>query len=252
MLKWLLIVLIAANAAFFAWTQGWLDTVVGGRSIGDREPGRLAQQVRPDSVVILSASEVASAASAAKAASAASAAAALAASAASAASSPPSACLEAGPFTGPALAAAETTMATLMPASAWSKVSIDVPGSWVVYMGPYRAVDQRAKKEAELRRRGLKYEAFKLPPELSAEQRSALSVQLLPGLSLGRYASVESAEAALAKFVVAGVNSARVVELFKPYAAQALRVDKAEAALVTRLKGLTGGTALNKPFVACS
>ena len=251
MLKWLLIVLIAANAAFFAWTQGWLDSVVGVRSIGDREPGRLAQQVRPDSVVILSASAVASAASAAKTASA-SASSASAAAAASAVSSLPSACLEAGPFTGPALAAAETTLATLMPASAWTKVSVDVPGSWAVYMGPYQAADLRAKKEAELRRRGLKYEAFKLPPELGTEQRNALSAQLVPGLSLGFFDSAESAEAALAKFGISGVNSARVVELFKPYAAQTLRVDKAEAALVTRLKGLTGGAALSKPFVACS
>ena len=252
MLKWLLIVLLAANAAFFAWTQGWLDTVVGVRATGDREPGRLAQQVRPESVVILSASAVAAAASAASSASAASLSSSSSSSSASASAGSPSACLEAGPFTSAEITAAETTLATLMPASAWSRASVEVPGSWAVYMGPYRAADLRAKKEAELRRRGLKYEAFKLPPELSAEQRSALSVQLLPGLSLGRYASVESAEAALAKFVVAGVNSARVVELFKPYAAQALRVDKAEAALVTRLKGLTGGTALNKPFVACS
>ena len=250
MLKWLLIVLLAANAAFFAWTQGWLDTVVGVRASGDREPGRLAQQVRPESVVILSASAAAAAASAA-ASSASAASAASAPSTTAAASSAPSACLEAGPFTSPELTAAEATLATLMPASAWTRVSVDAPGSWAVYMGPYRAADLRAKKEAELRRRGLKYEAFKLPPELSAEQRIALSAQLIPGLSLGRYASVDSAEAALAKFAVAGVNSARVVELFKPYAAQTVRVDNAEAALVTRLKGLTGGAALSKPFAAC-
>lgn len=143
-----------------------------------------------------------------------------------------------------------------MPASAWARVPVEVPGSWAVYMGPYASADLRLKKEAELRRRGLKFEAFKLPaqlpPELSPEQRSALAAKLVPGLSLGRYASIESAEAALVKFGVSRVHSARVVELFKPYAAQSVRVDKAEAALTTRLKGLTGSAALSKPFVACS
>ncbi len=241
MLKWLLLVLVAANLAFFAWTQGWVDNVAGVRASGDREPGRLAQQVRPESVVILSASAVAAAKSAASAAA-----------AASAAYSANLACLEAGPFTNAELAAAEATLTRLTPASTWSKVPVEVAGSWAVYMGPYAAADLRGKKEAELRRRGLKYEAFKLPPEVSAEQRVALSAQLIPGLTLGRYASLEAADAALAEFGVAGVQSARVVELYKPYGAQSVRVDKADAALVARLKGLTGNAALIKPFGACS
>ena len=80
----------------------------------------------------------------------------------------------------------------------------------------------------------------KLAKEME-EQAKQLGNAYLPG-----------AQAALGKFGVAGVNSARVVELFKPYAAQILRVDQADAALVSRLKGLTGAAALSKPFVACS
>ena len=46
MLRALIAALLLANLAFFAWTQGWLDSVVGVRSIGDREPERLLRQDR--------------------------------------------------------------------------------------------------------------------------------------------------------------------------------------------------------------
>jgi hypothetical protein len=261
MLKWLVIALLAANAAFFAWTQGWLDGVVGMRALGDREPGRLAQQVKPDSVVILTPKAVAAATSTASAATSAASAASVSAFSATSASSSSgatvgAACLEAGPFTSPELTAAEAALTGLVPAGTWSRVPVDVPGIWVVYMGPYPSADMRSKKEAEVRRRGLRFEAFKLPLELSAEQRKALTSQLVPGLSLGRYASLNAADAALADFGVSGIHSARVVEVLKPYAAQSLRVAKAEPALAARLTGLTGNAAnngpLSKPFVACS
>jgi hypothetical protein len=240
MLKWLVMALLAANVAFFGWTQGWLDSVVSVRAIGDREPGRLAQQVRPESVVVLTAQAMDAAAASASAAA-----------FASTAAADGSVCLQAGPFTSPELTAAETALTNLIPASAWSRVPVDVPGIWVVYMGPYLSADMRGKKEAEIRRRGLKFEAFKLPPELSAEQRKTLTAQLIPGLSLGRFASLNAADAALADFGVSGIHSARVVEVLKPYAAQSLRVAKAEPALASRLTGLTGNAALSKPFAAC-
>ena len=247
MLKWLVMALLAANLAFFGWTQGWLDDVVGVRAIGDRDPGRLAQQVRPESVVILTPEAVAAATSAASAA----ASAAPVSVGATVSSTATSACLEAGPFTSAELTAAEASLTNLMPAGAWARVAVDVPGIWVVYMGPYALADMRSKKEAEVRRRGLKYEAFTVPPELSAEQRKTLTAQLLPGLSLGRYASLNAADAALADFSVSGIQSARVVEVLQPYAAQSLRVAKAEPALAARLTGLIGKASLYKPFTAC-
>ena len=53
MLRRAALLLLIANLLFFAWTQGWLDGVTGLRAQGDREPERLARQVRPESVVIL-------------------------------------------------------------------------------------------------------------------------------------------------------------------------------------------------------
>lgn len=273
MLRWLLMALLAANLAFFAWTQGWLDSVVGVRASGDREPGRLALQVRPDSVVILTPNAAATAAAAASAASASAASATSATPPASGTSPASSAsvasgvqrstsCWEAGPFTAPQLASAEAVLAGVMPAGAWSRVPVDAPGSWTVYMGPYPSADLRSKKEAELKRRGLKFEPLQLPLELTAEQRKSLGAQLIPGLSLGRYTSMAAAEVALSEFNASGVHSARVVELLKPYAAQSLRVAQAEPSLATRLEGLTAASTgntvkavntggLNKPFSPC-
>ena len=265
MLRWLLMALLAANLAFFAWTQGWLDSVVGVRASGDREPGRLALQVRPDSVVILTPNAAATAAAAASAASATPPASGTSpASSASVASGAQrsTSCWEAGPFTAPQLASAEAVLAGVMPAGAWSRVPVDAPGSWTVYMGPYPSADLRSKKEAELKRRGLKFEPLQLPPELTAEQRKSLGAQLIPGLSFGRYTSMAAAEVALSEFNASGVHSARVVELLKPYAAQSLRVAQAEPSLATRLEGLTAASTgntvkavntggLSKPFSPC-
>lgn len=52
MLRALVALLVLANLGFFAWSHGWLDTVLG-PSRTDREPQRLAAQVRPDQVQIL-------------------------------------------------------------------------------------------------------------------------------------------------------------------------------------------------------
>ena len=49
-LKTLVLVLLVANVGFYAWSRGWID---GGAANGDREPERLAKQVRPESIRIV-------------------------------------------------------------------------------------------------------------------------------------------------------------------------------------------------------
>ena len=53
MLRALLAGLVLLNLLFFGWTQGWLDTVVGIKAQGDREPERLARQIHPELITIL-------------------------------------------------------------------------------------------------------------------------------------------------------------------------------------------------------
>ena len=222
MLRALVLALLLANLVFFSWTQGWLDDVVGVRARGDREPERLARQVRPETVVILTPGAAAAAASAAEAR---------------------LACLEAGPFGSAELSAAEAALTGVVPAGGWQRVEADKPGSWAVYMGRFASTDAQLKKEEELKRLRLSFEELKPAAGLPAE--------LTPGLSLGRFSAREAADAALAQFSQNGVRSARVVELQKPASVQLLRVARAEPTLAARLTGLKPEL-LGKPFLPCA
>lgn len=63
-MKWVLALVLAANAAFYAWTQGWLSPLLPlPPSLAGREPERLQRQVRPESITVLSPRASASAAS---------------------------------------------------------------------------------------------------------------------------------------------------------------------------------------------
>ena len=222
MLRGLVLALLLVNLVFFSWTKGWLDDVVGVRATGDREPERLARQVRPEAVLILSPGAAADAASAAEVR---------------------PACLEAGPFGTAEVAVAEAALVGVLPAGTWSRVPVDQPGSWAVYMGRFASTEAQLKKEQELQRLRLTFEELKPSAGLPAE--------LTPGLSLGRFAERDAAEAALARFSQTGVRSARVVELQKPSTVQFLRVAKAEPLLAARLTGLKPES-LGKPFAPCA
>ena len=60
-LRAFLAALVVANLVFFAFTRGALDGLLGLSAIGDREPERLARQVRPQSIRLLPTSPAASA-----------------------------------------------------------------------------------------------------------------------------------------------------------------------------------------------
>ena len=47
MLRWAVVLLVMANAAYFAWTQGYLDGL-GWAPVEQREPQRMAEQVKQD------------------------------------------------------------------------------------------------------------------------------------------------------------------------------------------------------------
>ena len=53
MLRLLVGLLLLANVVFYSWSHGWLDQFVGVRAQGDREPGRLALQVEPQRVRVV-------------------------------------------------------------------------------------------------------------------------------------------------------------------------------------------------------
>lgn len=102
MLRAAVLALIAANLLFFGFTRGWLDGLFGMHARGDREPERLASQVRPASIVLLAS--------------------------ASAPRAGTLACLEAGPIAAADAAAAETALKGALPAGAWVDLRSESPG----------------------------------------------------------------------------------------------------------------------------
>jgi hypothetical protein len=222
----LVLALVLANAGYFAWTQGWLDTFTGRRADHQREPERLARQLRPETVQILSpASALPPIATPATA---------------PAASAPlAGACLEAGPFNAAEAEAAASAVQVALPAGRWADVKTDKPGTWLVYMGRYADRELLAKKKEEIARIRLPFEEVRSPPSLES------------GLSLGRYDERAEADKALAQFALRGVKSARVVELAPASSSHMLRVDGADDALVRQL-GELRSAALGKGFGPCA
>ncbi|HJV59343.1 MAG TPA: hypothetical protein VJ743_00295 [Albitalea sp.] len=218
MLRTLVAALLVLNLLFWAWTQGWLDDVVGARARGDREPERLARQVHPEMIRILTPQAVAAAARAAEM---------------------QLACLEAGPYDDAAIAAAEGALASTLPSGTWVRHTVEQPTRWIVYMGRYPNRDALQKKAQELARMHVAFE----------ELRDAGGLE--PGLSLGRFGERGAADAALAQWTQRGIQTAKVVELARSRSLHTLRVERADAELAAKVNALKLD-ALGKGFAACA
>ena len=229
MLRTVVLLLVLANALFFAWTQGWLEGVTGSKPHPEREPERLTRQINADRIVVLPPGAASAAASRAPEAP---------------ASAPPQrgACLEAGPFATGASVSAVAALQALqppLPPGSWQDVVVERPGSWMLYMGRYPDREALAKKIDELKRTRVSFQEVNEPAEYAL------------GLSLGRFDERAAADRALEQLGQRGVRSARVVELAAPATQHLLRADHADAALAERLSALRA-PALGRGFVACA
>lgn len=224
-LRLLALLLVLANLGFYAWTQGWLDPVVGVRARGDREPERLARQFQPQVVRIIGAPAEAAAAMAASA------------------PAPALACLEAGPYSPAEAGAAESLLQAALPGGSWARRNVEQPGAWIVYVGRFTTPEAQQRKAEELRRLQAPFDEVLRPPEL------------VPGYALGRFDNRGAADKALEQFTQRGVRSARVVTLAEPAPAVVLRVERADAALAAQVAALAGdvkGEPIGKAFRPCT
>lgn len=235
----LALLLLVANLGFFAWNQGWLDSLAGLRAEPDREPERAARQFQPHLLRVIPTGAAASAASASASAPAAEPATA---SAPGNGGQAEAACLEAGPFTAAEATAAEALLQPALPAASWSRRSVEQPGVWILYVGRFIAADARQKKVDELQRLKVPFSDVTSPPDLA------------PGLSLGSFDNRAAADQALDALSQRGVRGARVVVQVEPSARVALRVERADAALADKLRAITGSVAgqpLGRAFRPC-
>lgn len=221
MLRWLVLVLVAANLGFWVWSEGWLAGPFGLGPAVQREPHRPAQQVNPDSVRVLPAPAASAALTQAAAASEQAAA-----ERAAAAQRASLVCLEAGPYANAALDAVEQALAAVLPARGWVRASREVGASYVVFIGPMASAESVKKKGDELRGLKLSFEELRLPGAREA------------GLALGHYETRAAANAALDAFAKRGVRTARVVVAREAGTEWRLRIDNAAPALAEQLRAL--------------
>jgi hypothetical protein len=99
------------------------------------------------------------------------------------------------------------------------------PDRWIVYMGKYSDDEAVAKKQGELRQRGVSFEPL-------------LNRTLAPGLSLGHFNTQAAAESELAKVATRGVRTARVVLERAEVRGQLLRLSAVDAPLKAQLEAL--------------
>jgi hypothetical protein len=224
MLRALVLILLLANAGFWAWRQGWLEPLhgtIGARPDGEREPERLARQVHPERVQLVTPADGGTARPAAESASAAEAASAA---ASAAETTVEAACLEAGPFDARALSAAQALVQVLLPAES-VKVRALTAGSWWVAIGPFPEAELLPKKKEQLRRIEVPSEEARVSPGSS------------PVLVLSRHDSRDAAEAELKAWNGRGVITARVIDATAgvPHALRVAQADAKQQVLLVAL-----------------
>ncbi len=218
MLRLFVLVLLLANGAYFAWSQGLLRAY-GYAPADVSEPQRLSQQVHPEKLHILTPDEVkrleASPAPGARVGE----------------------CLQAGLFSEADGATLRAKLDTLLPAGTWSLDPQVEPARWIVYMGKYPTADALAKKRIELTQRNVKFENVTNP---------ALEF----GLSLGGFESETAADAALDVLTRRGVRTARVVQDRFEVRSVMLKIAAADESIKARLEEIKAALA-GKPLRAC-
>jgi hypothetical protein len=207
MLRLVVLILLLANAAYFAWSQNLLAPW-GIAPVQQSEPQRLAQQIRPQAVRILSADDARRIEAAAPNGRAAE-------------------CLQAGPLDDSQAAALKQALAP-WPAGSWSLEPVVEPPRWIVYMGKYPSPDNVSRKKAELRQLGVSFEPLADPA-------------LEPGLSLGGYASEAEANRQQEALAERGVRTAKVVQERAEVRGQLLKLPAVDEALRPRLDELKAG-----------
>ena len=230
MLRLLALALMLANAGYLAWSQGWVAGYGFGPAVQE-EPQRLAQQLRPEAMRLLTAAEARQLEGNATTASTST-------STSTATVAPAAAeCLQAGPFTDEQAGPLRSRLQASLPTGSWSLEPNVQASRWMVYMGKYNNSDTMAVKRSELRRISVTFELLTDPA-------------FGPGLSLGRFDNQADAETELGNLSQRGVRSARVVQERSEVRGQLLTVPAADTYLRSLLDGLKPQLA-GKALLAC-
>lgn len=219
MLRLLVLILILANGVYFAWTSGALQAY-GFAPQQQAEPQRLAQQLKPETIKLLSGEEFQQVEAQRQA------------------ELVPKECLQAGPFTEAQWSALRPTLDEILPADAWQLDKVQEGARWIVYMGKYPNAQALAKKRGELSAMNLKAQTLTNPA-------------LEPGLSLGSFDTQEAANAERARLGLRGIRTARVVQEQEERQVSMLKLPALTDAMKQQLIEATLGLA-GKGLKSCS
>ncbi|WP_293662624.1 SPOR domain-containing protein [Rhodoferax sp. OV413] len=213
MLRILVLVLLLANAVYFAWSQRYFQ-MYGFAPAMRTEPQRLQAQIKPENIRLLTEAELEKA------------------QAPSAQSSQPAEpaqpardCLQAGPLKDKQVAVVRKAMEAALPAGSWDIEATPAKPRWVIYMGRYASDEQMLKKQAELK-------------ALGVTGQPAATGELEPGLVLAVLESEAAAKTELARLANKGIRTARVLQgrdagpvylLKVPAATESIRAKLAQA-----------------------
>jgi hypothetical protein len=122
MLRLFALILLLANGLFFAWNHELLRGLGMGPA-PQGEPQRLAQQIKPQEVLLLKPDEFQRIEEQLKA------------------DQAPTECLQAGPFDAAQSESLRQTLAPLLPEGGWSLEETPITARWIVYMGKYTSAE---------------------------------------------------------------------------------------------------------------
>jgi hypothetical protein len=218
MLRILILFLLLANGAFWAWSQGMLQAY-GLAPQQHSEPQRLNQQIQPHAMVLLTEKEIQKLEEEARL-------------------QDPVQCLQAGLFDEAQTLVLRAALASGLPAASWHLDPSQAPGRWIIYIGKLATPDLVAKKQAQLQARKMRSELVSTGP-------------LAPGLSLGAFDSEAAAQAELAALAARGLKTARVEMELAPVQGFVVRLAAVNVDVRQRLPALKEVLA-GREWVTCA
>jgi hypothetical protein len=218
MLRLIFLLLVLANVLFFAWSQGMLSTL-GFAPAQQREPQRVANQIRPELVRVLPVQAAQAPAAPANSTPATN-------TPSQVATAPATLgqCFQAGPFDAAQTQRLRNALEG-WPLQAWQLEDVSESGRWLVYMGKYPSKEAAARKVAELR-------------QLSISPDALDNESLQPGISLGAFSSAAQANERLGEVSRLGVRTARVLQEKPPVQGHRLKLPQVDDALRERVEAL--------------
>lgn len=227
MLRYLVLILLIANVAFWGWTQGWF-----GKSplLEGRDPARITRQIRPDA--IRTAPPLTQAELRAAQNSSFSAPSMQQGQGSTTLSSSELICLETQPLDPAQANQIQQLMASVIAPELWQMRTHTQPTAWVIYMGKFDSNEQVQERKNELAELGISASVISGKP------------QYQPGLTLGFFREKANAERLLNSLINKGITSAKMIVWEQTPVGEIVRIPQATSQQRQQLEALMTQAAL--------